>query len=155
MNKAEFLDRLGVERSEWDRLLAEAGEARMGQAGVEGEWSLKDIIAHVAWHEREMVELFRTRTLAGSDLWQLPTNQRNEAIYQANRSRPLAEVLAEEQELFSQFLEGFESLTDEDLDDPARFADMPPDWVPGKLIAENSYEHYREHTPAIRAWLTK
>ena len=155
MKRAEFLDSLRVERREWDRLLAQFGEARMEQVGVEGEWSLKDLIAHVAWYEREMVELFRARRLAGSDLWRFPHNQRNEAIYQSNRSRPLAEMLAEGREVFSQFLEGFASLTDEDLADPARFADMPPDWVPRDVIAGNSYEHYREHIPVIRAWLAK
>ncbi len=155
MNKAEFLSSLQAERLEWDRLLVEAGEDRMEQPGVEGEWSLKDIVAHVAWYEREMVELIGARRLAGSELWQLPTHQRNEAIYQANRGRPLAEVLAEGREVYSQFLQGFASLKDEDLVDPARFADMPEDWLPGQVMAGNSYEHYREHLPAIRAWLAK
>jgi hypothetical protein len=30
---------------------------------------------------------------------------------------------------------------------------MPPGWTPWQFIAVHSYEHYREHTPALRAWL--
>ena len=38
-------------RSNWDALVAEAGEARLTEPGVEGDWSLKDIIAHITYFE--------------------------------------------------------------------------------------------------------
>ena len=52
MTKAEFLDRLRSGRAEWDALIAQIDEAQMTEPGVVGDWSVKDIIAHVTWSER-------------------------------------------------------------------------------------------------------
>lgn len=125
----------------------------MTEPGLAGEWSLKDIIAHVTWGEREMVGVLEARALVGSDLWNVSTDERNAAVYEQNRDRPLGDVLAEAQEIHAQLFTALEMLTDEDLNDPQRFQDMPADWIPWKLIAGNSYGHYDEHSPSIRAWL--
>jgi hypothetical protein len=59
MDKAAFLATLRAKHAEWEALLAEVGEARMVQPGVAGEWSVKDIVAHVTWGEREMAGMER------------------------------------------------------------------------------------------------
>jgi hypothetical protein len=152
MTRAEFLDLLRTARAEWDALLAAVPEGRMTVPGVEGQWSVKDVIAHITWHEREMLGVLQARALVGSDLWDLPLHQRNATIYAQNRDRPLAEVLAESRTVYPQLLAAVGELADADLTDAGRFADMPGDWVPWQLLAENTYTHYRDHMPAIRAW---
>ncbi len=152
MNKQTFITTLLAERAQWDALLAEIGEARMMQPAV-GEWTVKDIIAHTAWYEREMVEVLRARALVGSDLWGAPLEERNAAIFEENRHRPLAEVLAEARQVFAQLLEELQSLSDEDLSDPRRFREMPAEWMPWQVIASNCFEHYPQHIPELRAWL--
>ena len=52
MTKTRLLDRLRTERAQWEALLTDIDEARMTQPGVEGEWSVKDIVAHVTFYER-------------------------------------------------------------------------------------------------------
>jgi hypothetical protein len=32
---------------------------------------------------------------------------------------------------------------------------MPADWLPWRIIAENTSEHYRDHAAIVRAWLAK
>jgi len=51
--------------------------------------------------------------------------------------------------------EAVQSLDDQDLHDPARFAGMPADWSPWRIIAGNSFEHYRAHASDLRQWLDK
>ena len=155
MNRTQFLDNQRTERARWEALLAQVDEARMSEPGVAGEWSVKDIIAHVTWFEREMVGLLRERALAGSDLWNVKQDQRNAVIFQENRERPLADVLAEAQEVYRQLLPLLEALTDEELNDARHFRNMPTDWQPWDLIAGNIYDHYRAHIPSIEAWLEK
>ena len=87
--KARFLETLHADRAQWDTLLEEVGKDRMTQQGVVGEWSIKDIIAHVSWHEIEMIGVIKARKLVGSDWWNLPTDQRNQHIFEANCDRPL------------------------------------------------------------------
>lgn len=153
MYKAIFLEMLQTGRAQWEALLAKADQARMTEPGIEGEWSIKDILAHIAWYEREMVGILQTRALIGSSLWVLPNAERNAAIFDQNRDRSLSEVLSETQRVYAELLQAAQGLAEEDLIDPSRYRDMPADWVPWKVFADNSYEHYAAHIPAIRAWL--
>ncbi len=155
MDKATFLGTLRTKRAEWETLLAEVGEARMTQPGAAGEWSVKDIIAHVAWGEREMVGVLQARALVGSDLWNLSTDERNAVVFEQNRHRSLQDVLTEEEQLYAELLSGLEAISDEDLNNPQRFRDMPPTWIPWQILSGNSFGHYAEHIPSIRAWLDK
>ena len=155
MNKVVFLETLRAKHAEWEALLDEVGEERMTTPGVEGEWSIKDIIAHVAWNERELVGVFATRALVGSDLWNISTDARNAVVFEQNRHRSLQDVLAEEQQVYAQLLEGAQTLSDEDLNDPQRFKEMLADWIPWQIFAGNSFKHYDEHIRSIRARLDR
>jgi len=78
----------------WEAMIGQVEEEQLVSPGVVGDWSLKDIIAHITWHEREMVGLVKAHALVGSDLWNLPTDERNAAIYKEVRDLPLEQVLA-------------------------------------------------------------
>ncbi len=65
MDKATFINTLEQSRAEWEALLAQVDEERMLQPGAAGKWSVKDVIAHVTWGEREIVPIMRTHVLAG------------------------------------------------------------------------------------------
>ena len=69
MDKTTFLNILKREHGRWESLLAQVDESRMTQPGVSGYMSVKDIIAHVSWHEQEMIGLIQGRALAGSEWW--------------------------------------------------------------------------------------
>jgi hypothetical protein len=44
MNKPELLHWLQEEHQQWEAFLDQIGPARMEQAGVNGTWSMKDIV---------------------------------------------------------------------------------------------------------------
>jgi hypothetical protein len=155
MNRAELLEAIRTERGHWDAVLAEIDEKQMSEPGVAGAWSVKDIVAHVTWAERETVGMLEARALVGSDLWDLPQDQRNAVVFEMNRHRPLRDVLIEARDVFQQLLDSVEALSEEDLVDPGRFRGMPDEWQPWRVIAGNSYEHYAHHTQDIRAWLAE
>lgn len=155
MKLAEFVATVQSRRQKWDALMEEVSEQRMTLPVLPGGWTVKDVIAHISWYENEMVDLIQTKALRGSELWLLPTDERNQSIYVMNRSRPLEEVLQESHRIFSQ-LEGLiETLEEADLIDASRYADMPPDWPPLEVLAGNTYEHYDEHIADVRNWLSQ
>ncbi len=156
MNKVEFLAALQTQRAEWDVLLDQMDPARMDEPGVEGDYSAKDIIAHVTWYERETLNIIQTHILIGSPHWDLPTqDERNAAIYADIRYIPAAEVLVQSRQVYQQLWAAAQTLTDEDLNDASRFKEMPPDWSPGEVLASNCYEHYQQHFDTLRTWLNK
>ena len=94
MDKREFIERVNSERTSWDELLAQVPDDRMPEPGVEGDWSTKDVLAHVTWYEREMVGMLKSRTLIGSDWWALPLEDRNTAVHDEIMRMSLEEVRA-------------------------------------------------------------
>lgn len=164
-SKQQALDRIERERASWEALLAEVGEGRMERPGAAGAWTFKDVVAHLnAWRRRS-----RARLEAGRLGQPLPppewlaelddetdagVEQINDWIYDANRGRPLREVLEESRAQFRQFGGIVVALPEEDLTDPGRFP-----WMGGMSLAQAIlggavFGHlHEEHEPAIRAWL--
>ncbi len=155
MDKTTFLETLQSTRTAWETLQAEVGETRMLEPGANGEWSVKDVIAHVLWGEREMVGVCQARALVGSDLWEMTDDERNPIMVSWYRKTSLQDVLAEEQQVYAQLLAEVQKLSDEDLNDAQHFRDMPAAWVPWQVIAGCSFEHYRDHMLPISAWLER
>ena len=155
MDKTTFLELLRSSRAEWEALLDEVGEARMAEPGANGEWSVKDVVAHVLWGEREMVGVCQQRALVGSDLWEMTDDERNPIMVSWYRDHSVQAVLAEEKQVYAQLLAEVQKLSEDDLNNPGNFRDMPADWVPWQLIAGDTFKHYRDHMPTIREWLAR
>jgi hypothetical protein len=164
-SKEQALDRIERERASWDALRAEVGEGRMERPGAAGAWTFKDVVAHLnAWRRRSLARLEAGRR--GQPLpppeWPAEfTDETDEGverinawIYEANRGRPLRDVLAESREQFRQLSSIVAALPEEELTDPGRFP-----WTGGTSLARailggDIFSHlHEEHEPAIRAWL--
>ncbi|MCW5879762.1 MAG: ClbS/DfsB family four-helix bundle protein, partial [Anaerolineae bacterium] len=102
--KATLLEKLSIERSRLEDLLSQLTPTAMEQPGVDHEWSVKDILAHLAaWDCRGMDWI---ATAVGGERPAIPeagktwddADALNAATYLANRDRPLDEVLADFQQ---------------------------------------------------------
>ena len=150
MDKVEFIHRVETARSEWNDLLAQVDDDLMLKTGIEGDWSAKDILAHVMWYEREMVGLLNSRSLIGSDLWELPLDDRNAEIHKEIKDMSLDAVRLGSDKAFAALIQQLNELPEDAFGDPAHFQNMPPEWKPWDVIASNTFRHYREHTDSIR-----
>src|SRR5688500_14398731 len=156
ITRAKVVQAIKQGRAEWEATLAEVGRERMEQPGVEGEWTVKDIVAHNMWNEREMVRMVSDHALMPSEsdrLWMMSNDERNEELYRVFKDRPLDELLDEDHKVHSQLMDAMENLNDADMVDPGRFPGMPDDWVPWEIIAGCTFNHYPDHIKDIRAWL--
>jgi uncharacterized protein (TIGR03083 family) len=147
---AHFLTEVKAARERWDALLAKIPEEQMSEPDAMGGWSVKDIIAHITWHERQMIPVLESRVFGGSELWGLPLDQRNQAIFEENKDRSLESVLNEARETYSRLITELERLEDADLYDPARFSGMPEDWSPIQILVDNTALHYDDHYLALQ-----
>jgi uncharacterized damage-inducible protein DinB len=155
ISKSELIDRFSRARAEWDDLLARMTPEQMQKPRAVGEWSVKDIIVHLTWYEKEMVGVLRSHMFSGSKWWDISLDERNRMICEESKDRQLAEVLDESRLVYQAFIQGLESLPEADLYNPASFPGMPSDWQPLEIFSNNSYEHYEEHGQEVRAWLEK
>ena len=156
MSKLQLLNKLQEENKQWEGLLAQIGEARMEQPGVAGEWTIKDIVAHLAgWRRRTVVRLQAAQRGQMNPPLPWPAHLQtddeiNAWIYEANRDRPLREVLNDSRQIFQQLVAALEALPEAELMDPHHFP-----WMYGRLLtAEELFAHFHEeHEPDMRAWL--
>ena len=149
---------LKSERAQWNALLAQVGLDRMDVPGVDGEWSVKQVVAHLTWYEQSIVEGAK-QVLGGQPFVRrrpasVGIDEQNARIAAESAARPAAAVLAEADDIFAQMLALVESCPPDILNDPHRLG-LPDDMVPWMGVANNSYAHYREHAQAIRAWLAR
>jgi DinB superfamily len=157
MTAARLVDILKDERANWNALLARVGSDRMEIVGVEGTWTVKEIIAHLTWYERAVVDGARQITNTGTFTRNndgLGMDERNNRIAAESRARPVGDVLAEADDVFGQLLKVIATCPDELLNN-AKLLGLPDDVPPWMRVANNSYAHYRQHAQSIRAWLAR
>jgi len=158
MSKSKLLERMQSERQRLEATLARLSENQMTTPGVNDQWSVKDILAHITVWERRMVRWLE-ETVGDEVPEMLPAgmtwddlDEWNEQTYLDNRDRPLAEVLADFKSSYPQALKAVKAVSEEDLIDPHRF-----EWRAGKplwvMVAANTFWHYKEHNMSIRIWL--
>ncbi len=142
------------ERADWHALLAEVGEDRMDEPGPMGDWTFKDLAAHLlGWRERTIARIEAGPGGNPPTPWpaSLETDDEiNAWIHEQHRDRPLRDVLADVDRSYERLAALIETMPEEDLMTPGRF-----DFLEGKAFADvNVFGHlHEEHEPSIRAWL--
>jgi len=154
MNKAMLLQRIREERERLLRALEGLSPEDMTREPVFGEWTVKDILAHIAvWQGRLITALFQLeqgRRPQDLELSEAEVDALNERFYRAQKDRPLERVLADFHGTYQQLLKRLERFSDEDLTRPGRFPGVSrPLW---ELIAADTFEHDAEHRADIERW---
>jgi hypothetical protein len=152
--KDELLARIGAEHEGWRALVTEVGEGRMEQPGPMGEWTFKDMAAHLSgWRERTIRRLEAGPGVEPPMPW--PANlddddEINDWIHEQNRARPLGDVLTDADASYDRLAAAIAALPEADVTTPGRFA-----WAEGIALADADFfgHLHEEHEPSLRAWL--
>jgi hypothetical protein len=126
--KKQLLETIEVEQKALDQLLAELSLAQMTQPGIVGEWSVKDVLAHLlewqnmvlSWHSSASKGKMPVVPAEGLSWAQLP--QLNQRIYEKHCNRPLADIQKEFKSSYKRTLSVIQGLSDEDLFKRGRYA---------------------------------
>ena len=149
MNRVQLLKRL---EEPWRALEAAYGglsATEMLEPGVTGNWSVKDIVAHVtSWEEEALTHLpvvlaggrppRYSVTHGGIDAFNAQTTARN-------RELPLADVLRRRDDTHRRLLEFIQGAPEETFATDTRFR---------RRLRLDTYGHYAIHAKAIRKWRT-
>jgi hypothetical protein len=154
ISPVRFRELLIAGRFQWERAIERIPADRWDDPTAPGNGTIKDLIAHIAWYEAEMVSLLLTRDFTkGSGLWFLEPDERNAAIYAERADWARDRVVQLEREMFAALRPLVAELDDVDLNEASQFAGMPEDLTPWEIIAGNTFGHYDEHIPDLEAWL--
>lgn len=156
--KQEMLELIS---KEWDALysvIQDVDPKKMDEPSVVGNWSVKDIQAHITTWERLMTQ-WLDESLRGEtpnrpgpgSTWD-DLDEFNELLYQENTTKSLDQVQQEFDGIHQQAVNTIESMEENDLFDPDRFAwrEGDPIW---HMVAGNTWWHYKEHRQSITEWV--
>jgi hypothetical protein len=147
MRKEQLLERLDKAWTELKESYAGLPDAQLVQTGVVGDWSVKDILAHVStWEEEALKHLPHilagetpprySATYGGIDAF-------NSLMTERKRELSLAQVLGQLDETHRQLVEYVRNAPEEQFTRETRFR---------RRLRLDTYSHYPIHAEMIRQW---
>ncbi len=147
MTKQQLLDKLEQAWAAFQASYAGLSEAQMTTPGVTGEWSVKDILAHVSGWEEESLK-YLPLILAGGQLPRYADayggiDAFNARMTELKRSLTLAEVLRGLDETHRRLVAYVQGSPEAQFATETRFR---------RRLRQDTYSHYPVHAQAIREW---
>ena len=166
MNKNELLNWLQKQYEDWQALLDQIDPEHMDQPGLNGDWSMKDLVAHLTgWQPRLIgrIQAAQRGEPEPSSPWPAHVQTEDEVnawIYESNRDRTVREVLEESDRSFQQFLAVVKGLPE---DVRIETIQASPDrefyliWLGDQRFPIGEFfDHFHDdHEPDVRAWLAR
>lgn len=162
MTKSDLRKWLQKEYEDWQALLDEIDPARMETPGVNGGWSMKDMVTHLTGWNRSLVDRLQA-ALRGEpeppQPWPAHLESEDEInawIYESNHGRSARDVLDESRQNLHELLTAME-----ELPDTVRIEHIEPNfylvWVDNeRFVASEFFNHFHDdHEPDVRAWLER
>jgi hypothetical protein len=155
--KADLLERTRSEHLRLEAALAGIGEEAMLQPRTVGEWSIKDVLAHISDWEQRFLSWYRAGQrgeiperpepgLTWDDVDLL-----NHRIYEKHGARSLPDVRAAFDASYRELITAVEVMSEDEIFTVGRFA-WTGDYPLLIALRANADEHYAEHADQIEAW---
>jgi hypothetical protein len=142
MDKQGMIERI---QEEWQALVNTVSQISMGRMSIPGVaegWSVRDLLGHVMTWEYELLHAIAAHSRGEPissyddlDAW-------NEMAVATLRPTPLAVILIQMGETNGRLVSTIEALSDEAIRNPEL----------ARWIANDAWEHYREHREDIERW---
>jgi len=145
--KKQLLETIEIEQKALEQLLAGLSPAQMTQPRVVGQWSVKDVLAHLLewqhmvlnWHAAGLKGKVPAIPAEGLNWSQIP--QLNQQIYEKHCNRALADIQREFKSSHKKMLSTIESLSEDDLFTRGRYAWTKTSTLGSYFISSTS-SHY-------------
>lgn len=147
MKTQQVLDRLNAAWTDFEASYAGLSESRLLEPGVTGDWSVRDIIAHVTWWEEEALKHLPLVREGGR-----PTRYSvkyggidafNALMTEQRKHLALDEVLRQHDEVHARLLDYVRAAPAELFARETRFR---------RRLRLDTFAHYPIHARAIRRW---
>ena len=155
-SRSELLQAMYTARNEWDTLIAQIRHHQLSESVASGLWSIKDVIAHVTEYDRWLALGLAMRLQQPPPNWldDISLDEFNAVLHQQIADRNPDDILSDSNRVFQDLIDEVEAHSEAYLFGTHRVEGVSSDVVPSQLLKSESYGHYCDHMPAIRAWLS-
>jgi hypothetical protein len=162
-SKAEWLMKIERGRQTWEEIVSNVDEAWFDRPGAMGDWTFKDVAAHLnAWRDLTVARLESATGDKSAPPMPWPdgmseetdegTEEINQWFYARDRDKPMAEILAKTSDQFQRIRTALEAIPESELETRYPwFYDLPI-----SNVLKGTLEHlYVEHETTLRAWIAE
>lgn len=161
MNKSELIKWLTEEQQKWELFIAAIGEQRLDQSGVNGDWSMRDIIAHLTGWQHLLIAKLQAAAEGRSEPsppWPAEFTSEDDInawIYETNHQKTPQQVLEDAHNAHEQLLAIMQSLPEDSRIETIE-GKFHVIWVNGQRFAVGEFFHhfYDDHAADVLTWLT-
>ena len=156
--KADFLKRNHAERRRLELNLVNLMDADLLLPGVNGNWTVKDLLAHLVDWEQRFLNWYETGkqgerpALPAEGMTWDDLDLLNRMVYEKHLSRSVEEILAEFRSSYVEIKGAIEAASAVELFEPGYYP-----WTGSRTLAYYAWEcsgnHYRWAKNLIRKWL--
>jgi hypothetical protein len=127
----------------------------MTLSGASGNWSVKDIVAHITSYDRWLGLTLALRAQKPPDVWteDIPLDEFNRRLFNENSGLHLDQVLQDSRDVWNEILEEARALSETYLFTEQSVQGVPYTFRPCEILKSESYGHYLDHVPALLAWI--
>jgi Protein of unknown function (DUF1706) len=147
MNRQQLLTQLDTAWTAFKESYAGLSDPQLTEPGVTGDWSVKDIIAHVMWWEEEALKHLPVIITGGRpprySLQYGGIDAFNAQMTEQTRDLSLSDVLKQSDETHRRLIDYILSVPEAQFTRETRFR---------RRLRLDTYSHYPKHAKAIRAW---
>ncbi len=155
MNKTETLSALENSREQLLRAIEGLSQEEMTRPGMLGEWSIKDILAHISRWEAELIRILFQLQQGGApkvpDYTAADFDRLNAQFVSESQARTLQQIKDDFLSVRKQTIKRVEQTPEKDLTSPGRYPSLGGSSL-AQVIAAYTFEHDREHSAQIQAW---
>ena len=165
MNKSGLLNWLQEEYEQWGALLEQVGPAHMDEPGVNGQWSMKDLVAHHTGWNRRLLASFQAAQWGEPEPpppWPAHFQDEDEInawIYETHRGLSVRQVLDETHQVFQNLFAAVNKLPENVQIDTVNKGGHDYYLVclgDQRVEAGEFFDHYHDqHERDVQAWLER
>jgi uncharacterized protein (TIGR03083 family) len=147
MDRQQLLKKLDKAWAALKESFAGLSDAHLTEPGVMGDWTVKDILAHVTTWEQEALKVLPLILQGGSpprySVKYGGIDAFNAQMREQKRGLPLSDVLRQLDETHRRLIDYVQSAPEEQIRQETRFR---------RRLRFDTYRHYQEHASVIWEW---
>jgi hypothetical protein len=145
-------DDLVAARQAFNEALADVDPALLTAPGLVGEWSARELIAHLAYwagHAAEALHQAEQGRVQDFGEDEMDVDARNAVVARVAAETDLATVRQREEAAFDALLARLKRAEPDALEEHVSYGDSLE-----HVVRDDGADHYREHTADLRSWFT-
>lgn len=145
MKKKTLLKKLRFRRKHWDYTVDAIIKKGLEKEMISEKWYVKDVIAHITWYDKELLEALENRSIAKSEFWNMSVEDRNKMIFDKTQDKTLDEILIESKSVFAALITKIEMMSNEELNSDVYIKRKSGTRVTWDFIGGITFWHYEDH----------